>query len=44
MSACLQGFNSTAFCYGPSGTGKSFTCYGPEKAISTSAGAAATAR
>lgn len=30
MRACLQGFNSTVFCYGPSGTGKSFTCYGPE--------------
>ena len=22
VAACLQGFNSTAFCYGPSGTGK----------------------
>ena len=30
VAACLQGFNATAFCYGPSGTGKSFTCYGPE--------------
>ena len=30
VAACLQGFNSTAFCYGPSGTGKSFTCYGPD--------------
>ena len=32
VNACLQGFNSTVFCYGPSGTGKSFTCYGPETA------------
>ena len=30
VAACLQGFNATAFCYGPSGTGKSFTCYGPD--------------
>ena len=30
VAACLQGFNATAFCYGPSGTGKSFTCYGAE--------------
>jgi len=30
VRACLRGFNSTVFCYGPSGTGKSFTCYGPE--------------
>ena len=29
VAACLQGFNSTVFCYGPSGSGKSFTCYGP---------------
>lgn len=29
VAACLQGFNSTVFCYGPSGTGKSYTCYGP---------------
>lgn len=30
VRACLLGFNSTVFCYGPSGTGKSFTCYGPD--------------
>ncbi|KOO34475.1 kinesin family protein [Chrysochromulina tobinii] len=33
VSACLQGFNSTVFCYGPSGTGKSYTCYGPSGAV-----------
>jgi len=29
VAACLHGFNSTVFCYGPSGSGKSHTCYGP---------------
>ena len=38
MSACLQGFNSTVFCYGPSGTGKSFTCYGPASVYAASSG------
>eukprot|EP00966_Prymnesium_polylepis_P017481 403205-Prymnesium_polylepis.1 len=33
VAACLQGFNSTVFCYGPSGTGKSFTCYGPASIV-----------
>ena len=42
VAACLQGFNATAFCYGPSGTGKSFTCYGPAGgAISGGSSAAA---
>ena len=43
MNACLQGFNSTAFCYGPSGTGKSYTCHGPSEG-KVGSGAAATAR
>ena len=43
VTACLQGFNSTAFCYGPSGTGKSFTCYGPAGGT-ISAGSAAAAK
>lgn len=41
VAACLQGFNSTAFCYGPSGTGKSFTCYGPAGGAVASGSAAA---
>ena len=39
--ACLQGFNSTVFCYGPSGSGKSFTCYGPAGAAGPGSHAAA---
>ena len=41
VAACLQGFNSTVFCYGPSGSGKSFTCYGPAGAAGTGGIAAA---
>jgi hypothetical protein len=41
VAACLQGFNSTAFSYGPSGTGKSFTCYGPAGGTVASGSAAA---
>jgi hypothetical protein len=42
VTACLQGFNSTVFCYGPSGTGKSFTCYGPSQAYELTKGSAPT--
>jgi hypothetical protein len=41
VAACLQGFNSTVFCYGPSGTGKSFTSYGPAGGTVASGSAAA---
>ena len=44
VEACLQGFNSTVFCYGPSGTGKSYTCYGPEGAVGGVIDAATTPR
>ena len=44
VAACLQGFNSTVFCYGPSGTGKSFTCYGPAGGAISGGGSAAAAR
>ena len=40
VAACLQGFNATAFCYGPSGTGKSFTCYGPAQSVGSGSASA----